>query len=398
MTMRRRIRRSACLLLSGALTAAVAVGPAAAPAQASTGLVMVAAENLAQGSTGLYYEWQTDGTTTWHKELVASGNWSPPALTVQSNGNVLIAAVDDDTDTLYFFWQGYQTTTWNPEQVSATGAAYGSAEIAAQTVMSSGQPAYVAIVAENPDSSPTTNPSFTYYYSQIGKAGWYSESLPGGYDGQTDPDIAVGPDNEIVVVFDPGIYSLSASGFFVDVQPYLSSNWSELHVGTGYIENSPKVEVQSSGNIIVADTVGTQGDFQGTEFYWSPANDIDSWNEENISSTIGSLGEGGNIMADNPAAGSITVTGGYSGTCMSAVTQAYGPNPWTAAQVGCPGEYGGDPSIAAEANGALVATATGPTNVGYFYWADKNSTTWHTESLPGLTYVYQWISVASYTP
>lgn len=28
----------------------------------------------AAGSVGLYYEWQTDGTTTWHKELVAEGN------------------------------------------------------------------------------------------------------------------------------------------------------------------------------------------------------------------------------------------------------------------------------------------------------------------------------------
>lgn len=54
-----------------------------------------------------------------------------------------------------------------------------------------------------------------------------------------------------MVTFDPGIYSLTASGFFIDVQPYLSTGWSELHVGSGYVENAPQVKVQASGNIIV---------------------------------------------------------------------------------------------------------------------------------------------------
>jgi hypothetical protein len=400
MRMTHRIRRYACVLLTCALTSALTVSLGAGPAQASTGEAMVAAENLTQGSAGLYYEWQTFGSTTWNKELVVAGNfWSQPALSIQSNGNVLIAASNEDTGTLYFFWQGYQTTAWNIEQVSAVGETFAAPSMAVQKVPASGQPAYVAIVAENPDTSPTTNPSFTYYYSQIGKAGWYSESLPGGYDGQTSPDVTVGSNNEIAVVFDPGIFSLSASGFFIDAQTYLSTSWTSVHVTTGYIENNPQVEIQSSGNIVIADSVGSQGSFKGTEFYWSPANDLLSWNAENISTTMGEVGEGGDIMADNPAAGSITITGDGNGSCFSAMTQDYGPNPWTTAQVGCPGDYGGSPQIAAEASGELIATSQGTNSgPGYFYWAAKGSTTWHTESLPGLTYLYGQIAVASYTP
>lgn len=397
MKLKRRPTRIVCLFLSGVAAAALAVGPAAVPAQAATGVDMVAASTNG-GSIGLYYEWQTNGTSTWHKELVASGLWSEPSMTVQSNGNILITAVSYATDTLYFFWQGYQTTTWNPEQVSPTGAAwfYAGASIAVQTVPASGKPAYVGIVAENSATDSNGDPYFTYYYSQIGKAGWYSQTLPGGYGGQENPDIAVGANNEFVVVYTPGT---ETDGFFVDAQPYLTTGWSDVHVATGYVENQPQVQVQSSGNIIVADTIGTEGDFQGTEFYWSPADDIDSWNAEHISSTMGGVDPHGVSIADDPAAGSIAITGGYSGTCFSAATQAYGPNPWTTTQVGCPGEYGANPTIAAQSNGALIAaSASSNGSVGYFYWADKNSTTWHTETLTGLTDVNGQIAVASYTP
>ena len=401
MKLKRRLNRFACLLMAGVMAVALAVGPAALPAQASTGVSMVAASATVDGTDGLYYEWQTDGSTTWHRELIISGQWSPPTMTVQSNGNVLISSIYWNTGTLYFFWQGYGTTSWNVEQVSPTGAAwyYGGTSIAAQTVMSSGQAAYVGIVAENSASDSNGNPYFTYYYSQIGKAGWYSETLPGGYDGQDDPDIAVGPNNEFVVVFDPGIESTSDSGFFIDVLPYQSNSWSERHVGTGYIENQPQVEVQSSGNIIIADTIGTQNDFQGTEFYWSPADDIASWYAEHITSTMGSIAPQGVSMADNPAAGSITITGGANSNCISASTQAYGPNPWTVAQVGCPGLDGANPTIAAQADGELIATSASPNGAaGYFYWAAENSSTWHTETLPGLTDIYESMAVTSYTP
>jgi hypothetical protein len=401
MRLRRRFNRLACLLMSGVAATALTVGPAAVSAQASTGVAMVAAAATVNGVDGLYYDTQTDGSSTWNRQLVIAGEWSPPSLTVQSNGNVLISSIYLNTDTLYFFWQGYGTTSWNVEQVSPTGAAwfYGGTKMAVQTIMSSGQPGYVGIVVESATDDSNGDPAITYYYSQIGKAGWYSQTLPGGYEGQTSPDIAVGPNNEFVVVFDPGVVGPGVYGFFVDVLPYLSSSWSGLHVATGYSENQPQVEVQSSGNIIVADTIGTQADFQGAEFYWSPANDIDSWSAESLTSAIGSVAPQGVAMADNPASSSITVTGGFNGNCITATTQDYGPNPWTNAQVGCPGEDGGNPEIAAQASGELTATSSSPNGItAYFYWASKGSSTWHTETIPGLTDVYESMAISSYTP
>jgi hypothetical protein len=389
-------RRLACLPASVVVMAAAGIGLGAAPARASTGLVMVAA--MVQGSgEGLYYDWQTAGSSTWNQELVAPGFWSTPSMAVQSNGNVLISDVDYTNSTLYFFWQGYQTTTWHQEQVSATGAAaFGGTSIAAQTVPSSGQAGYVAIVAENSTDSGG-EPAFTYYYSQIGKAGWYAQSLPGGYDGQTSPDVAVGSDNEIAVVFDPGVQSDTTTGFFIDVQPYGSGSWSEVHVGTGHIEYRPQVAVQSSGNVIIADSTGTGAVNQGVEFYWSPAGDLDTWYAESIAA--GGINGQGVAMADDPAAGTITITGGFGGTCIPTTTQAYGPNPWVTGQIGCPGYTSGTASIAAEATGGLIAADTGPDpQQGYFYWAAEGGTTWHTEAVPGLGTVVGGVAVASYTP
>jgi hypothetical protein len=401
MKLKRRLNRLACLLISGVAAIALTVGPAAVSAQASTGVAMVAASATVNGVTGLYYDTQTDGSSTWNRELIISGEWSPPSITVQSNGNVLIASIYWNTDTLYFFWQGYGTTGWNLEQVSPTGAAwyYGGTKMAVQTIMSSGQAGYVGIVVESANDDSNGDPYISYYYSQIGKAGWYSQTLPGGYDGQTSPDIAVGPNNEFVVVFDPGVVASDVDGFFIDVLPYQSSSWSARHVGTGYTENQPQVEVQASGNIVIADTIGTQADFQGSEFYWSPANDIATWYAESLTPAIGSIAAQGVSMADNPASSSITVTGGFNGNCITATTQDYGPNPWTNAQVGCPGEDGANPEIAAQASGELTATSANVNgSAAYFYWASKGSSTWHTETIPGLTYVYESMAVTSYTP
>lgn len=390
-------RRFTALLASVVMTVAASIGLGAVPARASTGLVMAAATIQGQGE-GLYYDWQTAGGSTWTQEPVASGLWGTPSMTVQSNGNVLIADVDYATSTLYFFWQGYQTTTWHQEQVSATGAAAfrGRTSIAAQVVPSSGQAAYVAIVAEN-GADTNGDPEFTYYYSQIGKAGWYAQSLPGGYDGQTSPDVTVGPSNQIVVVFDPGIQSQSVTGFYIDEQAYGSSSWTEAHVGTGHIEYQPQVQVQQSGNIIIADSIGTLSDYQGIEFYWSPAGAIDTWYAETI--TPGPINEPGVAMTDDPVADTITITGGFSGSCIPTTTQAYGPNPWVAGQIGCPGESSGDPVLATEASGGLIAADDGPDGgQGYFYWAAEGSTTWHTETIPGLGFVFGGMAIASYTP
>jgi hypothetical protein len=106
----------------GVLAAISAAGLGAAPATAATGEVMVAGAVLGQG---LYFDWQTDGTSGWNEEPVASGSFDPPAVSVQSDGNVLISAVDTGNGALYFFWQQYGTSTcaagqgWSPARAIA---------------------------------------------------------------------------------------------------------------------------------------------------------------------------------------------------------------------------------------------------------------------------------------
>ena len=98
-------------------------------------------------------------------------------------------------------------------------------------------------------------------------------------------------------------------------------------MGTGYIEHRPQVRMQSTGNIIIADTIGTQNDLRGTEFSRNPADDTAAWYAESISTRRSSISTQDVSMADNPAAGSITITGGANSNCFSASTQAYGHNP-----------------------------------------------------------------------
>jgi len=130
------------------------------------------------------------------------------------------------------------------------------------------------------------------------------------------------------------------------------------------------------------------------EFYWSPAADIDTWYAESIAT--GGINEQRVAMADNPAADAITITGGFSGTCIPITTQAYGPSPWVTGQIGCLGLTSGTPSIAAESTGGLIAADAGPDpRQGYFYWVADGSTTWHTETVPGLGSVVGGIAVAS---
>ena len=374
-----------------AMAVAVSVGPAALPAQASTGEVMVAGTNL---GGGLYFEWQTDGTSTWHKETVSSASgWDSPSMAVASNGNVLIAAVDAFTGTLYYWWQAYGSTNWNQQQVSATGAvAQGSVSIAVQQE-NSGEPGDVVIVAQD-NTSDGQNPSFTYYYQAFGTAPWNTESLPGGYDGQSDPYVTVAPNDSVVVIFSPGLIDPAVvTGFWLDQLPYLSSNWSSLHVSTGTSVEDPEVVEQPGGGFNVTDV----NDSGGVDYYWSPADDIYDWYGQTVSTTAGSVTEQGVSIANDTASSEIAIAADL-GTCEHAFLQPYGATGWNSESMGCPGSYPDNPEIAAESTGGLVGTGSAESGQAYFYWQDAGGA-WHTESLPGLTQVESTqVAIASYNP
>jgi hypothetical protein len=375
------------------MVAAIGAGPAALPAQASTGEVMVAGTNL---GGGLYFEWQTDGTSTWHKETVSSaGGWDSPSMAVQSNGNVVLAAVAAETQTLYYWWQAYGSTNWNEQQVSATGAvAEGSVSIASQQA-NPGEPGDVVIVAQD-NISPGNgqNPAFTYYSQAFGTSAWNTQTLPGGYDGQTEPYVTVAPNDSVVVVFAPGVInSAEAPGFWLDQLPYLSSSWSSLQVNTDNSVADPEVVEQPGGGFNVTD-VNVYG---GVDYYWSPADDIYDWYGQTVSTTAGSTFDQGVSIADDTASSEFAIAASQ-GTCEEAFLQPYGTTPWNAKAMGCPGSYTGNPEIAAESTGGLIGTGSSENGQAYFYWQDSGGA-WHTESLPGLTQVdTTQVAIGSYNP
>jgi hypothetical protein len=388
-------RRALSIFAACAVAAAtgVGVGPTALPAQASTGEVMVAGANL---GGGLYYEWQTDGTSTWHKETVSTASgWDSPSMAVASDGNVVIAAVDAFTGTLYYWWQAYGSTNWNQQQVSATGAvAEGSVSIAVQQE-NPGEPGDVVIVAQDDTPEGTgQNPSFTYYSQAFGTTPWNTQTLPGGYDGQTDPYVTVAPNDSVVVVFSPGVIDTDeVSGFWLDQLPYLSSSWSSLHVSTGNSVEDPEIVEQPGGGFNETDV----NDDGGVDYYWSPADDIYDWYGQTVSTQAGSITEQGVSIANDTASGEIAIAA-IQGTCEKVFLQPYGTTPWNAASMGCPGSYPGNPEIAAESTGGLVATGSAESGQAYFYWQDSGGA-WHTESLPGLTQVDSTqVAIGSYNP
>lgn len=206
--------------------------------------------------------------------------------------------------------------------------------------------------------------------------------------------MTVAPNNTILVVFTPGIINTSeVTGFFLDQLPYLSSSWSELHVGTGNTVLDPQVIEQDSGGITIADV----NDAGGVDFYWSPANDIDSWYGETVSSTAGTTAYGGVSMADDEVAKETAIVAPL-GSCAEGYVQDYGTSPWNAEQIGCPGDET-NPEIAAVPSGGLVATDANNSGQGYFYWQAVGGGAWHAESLPGLTQdIGTGIAIGSYTP
>lgn len=267
--------------------------------------------------------------------------------------------------------------------MTAAGAApAGPVSIASQTAKSPGRPAAVAIVAENNTPEGST-PGFTYSSQNVGTSSWQAAALPGGYGGQTDPEVSVAPDNTVLVTFTAGLVdgSGSSDGFWVDQQSYLSGSWSELHVNSGNALSNPQIVEQNGGNLIVAaDGFAAQG----TYFSWSPADDLDTCYAQTVSGSAGTTSADGVDLADDPAQSEIAVTA-PNGSCDDVFLQPYGTSPWNSTQLACPG-VNGVPQILAQASGALVATDENNSGQVYFSRQD-GSGKWHSETSPGPTTV-----------
>lgn len=97
------------------------------PSIAWTGSAVVIAATGGSGGTGatsppgdLFYWWQANATTTWHKQTVATGgSWRTPSI-AWTGSSVVIAAtgqVGTEGFGIYYWWQADGAATWNHEVV-----------------------------------------------------------------------------------------------------------------------------------------------------------------------------------------------------------------------------------------------------------------------------------------
>jgi hypothetical protein len=75
-------------------------------------------------NNSLYFYWATNGTSTWHKELVAGAGstFSAPSLGLNSQGTAIATAGPNNS--LDFYRATSNASTWRPEVVAGAGSTF----------------------------------------------------------------------------------------------------------------------------------------------------------------------------------------------------------------------------------------------------------------------------------
>jgi hypothetical protein len=377
--------RALRLVAAGAALAAafaVTTGPAI-PAEASSGEVVIA---VTTGS-GLQVGKQANDSS-WQIETVATGLYGQPSVAMESNGNIVIAAVfltGSDRGTLYYFWQAPGSTVWHRQQVSAVAAVaplvppsiaaqHGSAGAAADTV----------IVAQN-----ATGTGSTYYWQQIGTAPWHTEAIPTVNGTAAAPYVSVDSQNTSVVSF------ATPKGFGLDRQAYASATWETVQeVYPGGARQGVQAADENDGRIVVSATTPVSDQLN---FYWNTTGKVSGWVGQNLPWQA----DDQSAMAVNAAEHNVTIAA-YdpsfsSGECISTYTQDDGSTAWhRQADVTCPG-WGGnaDVAIAAQSSGGLVMTSIDSSGVVDFYAEAPGGSTWSVTRITGIPFPMDTPAIAA---
>jgi len=377
--------RALRLVAAGAALAvafAVAAGPAI-PAEASSGEVVIA---VATGS-GLQVGKQINDSP-WQTQTVATGLYGQPSVAIESNGNIVIAAVfltGSYRGTLYYFWQAPGSTVWHRQQVSAKAAAAPLVppSIAAQRI-NPGAAADTVIVAQN-----ATGTGSAYYWQQIGTAPWHTEAIPTVNGTATAPNVSVDSQNTSVVSF------ATPKGFGLDRQAYASATWETVQeVYPGGARQGVQAADENDGRIVVSATTPVSDQLN---FYWNSTGKVSGWAGQNLPWQA----DDQSAMAVNAAEHNVTIAA-YdpsfsSGECISTYTQDDGSSSWhRQAYITCPG-WGGnaDVAIAAQSSGGLVMTSIDSSDVVDFYAAAPGGSTWSVTRITGISFPMDTPAIAA---
>jgi hypothetical protein len=366
-----------------ALAAAFAAAGRAGPAAASSGEVVIAVT----AGAGLQVGEQTNDSP-WQIETVATGLYGQPSVAIESNGNIVIAAVfltGSYRGTLYYFWQAPGSTVWHRQQVSAEAgvAPLVPPSIAAQR-LNPGAVADTVIVAQN-----ATGTGSTYYWQQIGTGPWNSEAIPTFNGTATAPYVSVDSQNTSVVSF------ATPKGFGLDRQAYGASTWETVEeVYPGSARQGVEAADENDGRIVVSATTPVSDQLN---FYWNTTGKVSDWYGQNLPWQS----DDQSAMAVNATEHNVTIAA-YdpsfsSGECISTYTQDDGSTAWhRQAYVACPG-WGGnaDVAIAAQSSGGLVMTSIDSSDVVDFYAEAPSGSTWSDARITGISYPMDTPAIAA---
>ena len=376
----RRTQRSRRLRIGLALSVLVGSVAVAAPAQATTGSVMVAVSDGA----GLQVAVQQDGNNPWTIQPVsdsAGWSWSSPSMVKQAgSGDVEMTAIRGD-GSLWFWWQAPSQTIWNAMEVAGPNSAYfySQPSIVAESTAVGGT-AYTMIVAQDQNDQGAT-----FYENAFLTNTWSNKPLPTLTGLAVQPDIALTA-NETAVVS----YIATEVGGYADIgiDEMLDggSSWTEggLHtdIQDGILDASVIVQ-PNTGNLLVA-AANSEGDLY---FFYSPI--VTSWYQESIAS-------GTTIPTDGTYDQPLAITGNEqgvaegllnsAGTCAYSIDQANGPNKWLTQKIDCPGGYPTVPVIEDQPGtyNEVAAFVVGDGGA-YFAWEQDGTTNWITETIHGIS-------------
>lgn len=260
-------------------------------------VVLVASNNPANEGGDLFYFWQTTGTSTWHKELVAAAGcqgagWQPvTTLGYQSNAiawtgaSVVIAAVDTRNGGLYYWWQANGSTAWHQQTVAAGPpgcCSFGSVVNGNVTpyVVGYSVPS-IAWTGKSVVVAATDSTGLHYWFQENGKTTWYHElvyryvSSPG--DARPQPSIAWTGSSVIIADWCQG----NGSGLCYYWQSAGSNTWHRQIVDFSDANNP---SIAWTGNaVIIAAKQYPSGGYPGVVSYWWQAAGTTTWHKQQVS-------------------------------------------------------------------------------------------------------------------
>ena len=314
----------------------------------------------------LYYFWQTAGTTTWHKQLVASATstlaYSKPSITATGT-TVYIAAVDTAGDLYYFTktgtakWHGLLlSTAGSPGKYQApsitTGDGYvlisadntsgqlvnftlapGSTSWAEQTVATGlfGPPS-VTTVFDSLDSeylgllTASSGGTLYFWYEFLAAPGWNQQTVasPGTSGSYTGGSVTASSADIVIAA------ATTTGAVDAFTQPIGASGWTAQTVSTsGGPYTSPQAAWTGplSGTSISYDVITAANNAGGLHYWWVQDGSGGSWNPETIAANGTSAVYANPGIAITSTSVVITAINTKPGNVMY-WSQAFGTTPW----------------------------------------------------------------------